>query len=396
MAKITRKVAKLFGSSAGPTQVGQFGSLAAASPTYSSDPTVIQGLSNWAGGWFSAIIGNNSPAIEDMNGMCLVFAYQLAYLMQEGVPEWDSSTTYYIGSIAQDGSANLYRSLTNSNLNNALSDGSNWALLNPPINVPTVQVFATNGSYSYNPTYYFQVAAAANATAGATYTNNSHTYTVSTSITLGFLLQTTGTGAPTAGGTLTLASGTGDATITFSGSQSPVYCDIEMVGAGGGGYGTNNATGGGSDGTATTFGSLLIAGPGLQGNSVGGSPTVNSPAIALVTQAGAGGQVEMRPTNGNGGAGGASFFGGGGPPGQDTVSAINAVVSGSGGGGAGDDGAHTGGYGGSAGAYIKARVLSPTASVAVVIGLGGAATTAGTFNGGAGADGYMSITEYFS
>ena len=56
----------------------------------------------------------------------------------------------------------------------------------------------------------------ASATAGATYTNNGQTFTVVATISGGTTLITTGTGAPTASGTLTLVSGSGDATITFS------------------------------------------------------------------------------------------------------------------------------------------------------------------------------------
>lgn len=57
---------------------------------------------------------------------------------------------------------------------------------------------------------------AANATAGDTYTNNGYIFTVLDSITGATLLVTTGTGAPEVNGTLTLISGTGSATITFS------------------------------------------------------------------------------------------------------------------------------------------------------------------------------------
>ena len=71
-------------------------------------------------------IGANSPAEEDMNSLCYLFAYQLAYLMQAGVPEWDSGTTYFIGDIVQS-SGTLYSSLTNTNLNNAVTDTTNWS-----------------------------------------------------------------------------------------------------------------------------------------------------------------------------------------------------------------------------------------------------------------------------
>ena len=65
--------------------------------------------------------------------------------------------------------------------------------------------------------YVFTVTSA-NATVGATYTNNGHTFTVvpGGTIVAGTNLWMTGTGIPTASGTLTKASGTGDATITFS------------------------------------------------------------------------------------------------------------------------------------------------------------------------------------
>ena len=63
---------------------------------------------------------------------------------------------------------------------------------------------------------YSFVVTSANATAGATYTNNGKTFTVSSTISAGTLLLVNGTGAPSASGTLTKASGTGDATITFS------------------------------------------------------------------------------------------------------------------------------------------------------------------------------------
>ena len=61
----------------------------------------------------------------------------------------------------------------------------------------------------------------ANATAGATYTNNGQTFTVQGTIAAGTTLTTTGTGAPTTSGTLTKASGTGDATIAFSAFTGP-------------------------------------------------------------------------------------------------------------------------------------------------------------------------------
>lgn len=129
MSRLIRYTQKIFGSTAGATQIAEFGSLAAAAPmTYSGStitPAIVQGLSEYLEGWFGAIIGNNSPAIEDMNSLCYLFAYQLTYIMQAGLPEWDSATTYYVGDLAQSGGI-IYASLTDTNLNNPLTDGSNW------------------------------------------------------------------------------------------------------------------------------------------------------------------------------------------------------------------------------------------------------------------------------
>lgn len=56
----------------------------------------------------------------------------------------------------------------------------------------------------------------ANATAGAVYSSNGQNFTVSATIVAGTTLVCTGTVAPLSSGTLTLVSGTGDATIAFS------------------------------------------------------------------------------------------------------------------------------------------------------------------------------------
>lgn len=70
-------------------------------------------------------------------------------------------------------------------------------------------------------TYTFTVTSA-NATQGATYTNNGVTYTVVSTISSGTTLVCTGSGAPSTSGTLTKATGTGDATITFSAATDGV------------------------------------------------------------------------------------------------------------------------------------------------------------------------------
>jgi len=86
---------------------------------------------------------------------------------------------------------------------------------------PTKPVFVTVLTHTFTVT-------AANATVGATYTNNSQTFTVTATISGAVTLVCTSPGSPASSGTLTKASGTGDATITFSAVSSTtqyVYSD---------------------------------------------------------------------------------------------------------------------------------------------------------------------------
>lgn len=121
MAKLTRVTQRAFASTAGALQVGQFGSLANGSINYSTDPAVIQALADWVNGWFDAVLGDGNPCIEDMNGIFFVAFYQIGYTLQQGVPEWDPGTTYYVGSIVQDGTGVQYLSTLDTNLNNPLA-----------------------------------------------------------------------------------------------------------------------------------------------------------------------------------------------------------------------------------------------------------------------------------
>lgn len=147
MGKLARATQLLFGSSAGANQMAKFGSLSAGTPaTYDGTtitPALIQTLSNYLTGWFGAVVGSNSPSIEDMNALGYLFAYQLAYILQQGIAEYDTGTTYYQGSICTDtgGSGIVYVSLTNSNTGNALTDPTKWRVLNG--NVRTVSADTT-------------------------------------------------------------------------------------------------------------------------------------------------------------------------------------------------------------------------------------------------------------
>lgn len=131
MARKARVYQKQFGVNAGASDVGVFGSLAGGSPTYSKDPATIMSLNAFLSGWAAETIGDNRPALEDFNALDFLAFYQLCYLFELGLAEWDASTTYWIGSICQDGTGKVYRSLADSNLNNELTNAAKWEQIAP-------------------------------------------------------------------------------------------------------------------------------------------------------------------------------------------------------------------------------------------------------------------------
>lgn len=104
MALFTRFTQKLFGSSAAAGRLSQYGSLNAGSPvTYSgatASPSGIQALTNFAEGMDGSLAGSASTTpIQDMNSLHFLETYQLAYLLQQGVAEYDASTAYALNSL---------------------------------------------------------------------------------------------------------------------------------------------------------------------------------------------------------------------------------------------------------------------------------------------------------
>jgi hypothetical protein len=132
MPSIPRKTQKIFGGSLTPANnVAVYGSLAAGAPAYPStitDLTTIQSAA-WLQGLTPALIGNRSPALEDLNGVFLVLSQQIAYLLQSGIPEWIATETYWIGQIVRfPGTALCFTSTVNNNLGNDPStDSNNWS-----------------------------------------------------------------------------------------------------------------------------------------------------------------------------------------------------------------------------------------------------------------------------
>lgn len=125
MAKLIRANQKVFGENVGAVgNFGVFGSLANGSPQYSKDAETIQSLDRFKLAFAGAVVGNKSPAFEDINSLFFLAFRQLAYLFQQGIAEWHAETEYTTGSRAMVSGA-VYVSKQDTNLNHSTAD-TNW------------------------------------------------------------------------------------------------------------------------------------------------------------------------------------------------------------------------------------------------------------------------------
>lgn len=122
MSKLTRVIQKAFGESAGVGEFGIFGSNAASPPgTNSKDLTLIQSLSQYLAGWFSATASAaEPPRIEDRNALDLLFSSQLKYLFQNGIAEWlsDADQLYYADVSFVTRSGSIYQAILGDDVTN--------------------------------------------------------------------------------------------------------------------------------------------------------------------------------------------------------------------------------------------------------------------------------------
>lgn len=128
MAKILRATQQIFAQNAGSQMVTAFGTAMTDSPTYTTDLATIQNA-NFLSGWASAIQADKAPYEEDTNGLFYAITTQIAYLLQQGIPEYDANTEYNSTSIVQavqDGKLVLKRSLIDNNIGNPVTDANSW------------------------------------------------------------------------------------------------------------------------------------------------------------------------------------------------------------------------------------------------------------------------------
>ena len=132
MAKLTRLKAKIFGETASttntPKEIGQFGSGKLGTYNATGDVATIQDLPAWSNGWIGAVTPNDQfPPLPEMTGVHKVLSYQEAYLLQQGVPEWNADTDYYKNGFCSYNGL-IYRSIADDNTGNQPDNESYWEL----------------------------------------------------------------------------------------------------------------------------------------------------------------------------------------------------------------------------------------------------------------------------
>lgn len=153
MSKLERKHLKVFAKDASLDEVNQFGAI----KVETKDIEEIQALEAWNDGWTKNIVGTNLfPTLQARNGVDYVLSYQTAYILQEGIPEWDNTTEYNVGSVVKvfDGTtARLYTSLQDNNIGNVITRQEYWKLINPDVDYNKLIIDTLKLIYPVGATY---------------------------------------------------------------------------------------------------------------------------------------------------------------------------------------------------------------------------------------------------
>lgn len=133
---LTRVHQKIFAGNAVTDEIGVFGSLQAGTKLTSSNIATLQSLAAYGLGFGDAATsGEQLPSLEEVNGLHKTETEQIQYILNKGIPEWTTEAEYYIGDIQREvGGRKLYRSITDNNIGNALTDTLNWEIYYDPDN----------------------------------------------------------------------------------------------------------------------------------------------------------------------------------------------------------------------------------------------------------------------
>lgn len=209
--------------------------------------------------------------------------------------------------------------------------------------------------------------------------------------------------------TQSLTSGTG---ATYTTPSNALWLEVFMVGGGGGGGGAPSGsavTVAGSDGTASSFNSVVAnpgkgakASPTALAQSAGGAGGTGGTGTATRRSPGSPGTGAYNSSSQQpaGSIGGSSYFGGGAVAPTMSANVAPGVAGGTntGGGGSGAQNFavtnNNSAAGGGGGEFVYLLITSPAASYTYTVGSGGAGGSS-TTNGGAGGSGFIFVVEHY-
>lgn len=150
MSKINRATQQIFANKAGSHQITAFGTAKSDIPTYTTDLSQIQNT-NFLYGWASALLPDNAPYEEDTNGLFYAITKQLAYLFQEGIPEYDQNTEYSLNALCRGIGTNvIYCSLAANNLGNPLTNSKYWSVYMGGVEKASYEIGLPQPTFSNN------------------------------------------------------------------------------------------------------------------------------------------------------------------------------------------------------------------------------------------------------
>ena len=122
---LERNVQDIFAKNAPSDDIAAIGSFAAGQAVYTDNLSIIQSAA-YLIGWSSAVYGgNNAPFLEEMNAIFYLITYQLAYILQKGIPEYSAGETYFINDMCQSQGV-IYISVANNNIGQPLTNATYW------------------------------------------------------------------------------------------------------------------------------------------------------------------------------------------------------------------------------------------------------------------------------
>lgn len=144
MAQQTRVVQRIFGETGLTNDFAQIGSAAAGTPLLTKDLTTIQQLAQYSEGLVGTSINQGDtilPRLQDFNSLLFLITTQLAYILQNGIPEWINSVDqrYYANISYVTVGGNVYQAILGDDATNINSqrdpttEPTWWRLIRTPV-----------------------------------------------------------------------------------------------------------------------------------------------------------------------------------------------------------------------------------------------------------------------